>query len=177
MSRIPVIALFGPVVGGPNVGEADGPDPLEVLDAVLDRDDQPERCAVLGGQRLAVHLVAEQGLGMEGAGHVEPDVVAAVGCLERGVVEQALALWAGQPLAAAGRQAVAVARSASRAPAQCTTSLQPSMQRSSVVISTRGKALISSSVNDARLNARQPARRPGASSLRGRGAIESRSSH
>src|SRR5262249_58403150 len=41
VSRVPVITAFGPVVGGPGIGEADGSDPLEVLDAVLDGDDQP----------------------------------------------------------------------------------------------------------------------------------------
>ena len=61
--------------------------------------------AVVRGQRLAPHLVAEQSLGMEGAGHVEPHVVFAVGCLERGVAEQVVGVAdrIGGP-AAAGRR-------------------------------------------------------------------------
>ena len=105
---------------------------------------------MLGGQRPAVHLVAEQGLGMEGARHVEPDVVLAVGCLERGVVEGGRSVPSGR-----GQARWPSARSASRAPAQCTTSLQPSMQRSSVVISTLGNALIS--VERERARRRSPA--------------------
>ncbi len=72
MSCIPVITPFSPVVGGPNVGELDGSDLLQVLDAILDRDDQPERSTVPGGQGFAVHLVAEQRLGMEGIAMSSP---------------------------------------------------------------------------------------------------------
>ncbi|MEJ7660548.1 MAG: hypothetical protein WKG07_13505 [Hymenobacter sp.] len=40
MSRVPVVAQLGPVVGGLGVGEGNGADALEVLDAVLEGRDE-----------------------------------------------------------------------------------------------------------------------------------------
>src|SRR5687768_9540263 len=57
--RVPVIPALAPEIGGPGGGVADDADALDVLDPVLDRDRQPERGAVLAGERLAVHLPGE----------------------------------------------------------------------------------------------------------------------
>ena len=72
MSRVPVIASFGPVVGGPLVCETDRTDPLEVLDAVLERDDQVSGAHVPGS---GVGRSSRSAAGSEGAyaGHVQAD--------------------------------------------------------------------------------------------------------
>ena len=54
-------------------------DAFEVLDAVFDGDDQAKGGAVFGGEGLAGHLVAEDGLGMEGAGLIDPHIILIIG--------------------------------------------------------------------------------------------------
>src|SRR5208283_3174063 len=48
---------------------------LCLLVADLRRNAQAERSAVLAGQRLAVHFVTEQGLRVQGSGHIERLVI------------------------------------------------------------------------------------------------------
>src|ERR1051326_7014476 len=71
MSGVPVVAAFGPIVVRPAVGEVDGADSLDVLDAVFDGNHEPQRSSVFRRERLAVHFIAEECLGMQGAVCVE----------------------------------------------------------------------------------------------------------
>src|SRR5689334_8808781 len=78
MSGVPVVAAFGPIVVRPAVGEVDGADSLDVLDAVFDGNHEPQRSSVFRREGLAVHFIAEECLGMQGAVCVETDVVVAI---------------------------------------------------------------------------------------------------
>lgn len=62
-------------------------DALQVFDAVFDGDDEAKGGAVVDGQRLAGHLVGEDGLGMEGAGFVYADIILIVRGTEADVFE------------------------------------------------------------------------------------------
>ena len=62
-------------------------DAFEVFDAVFDGDDEAEGGAVAGGEGLAGHFVAEDGLGVEGAGAVDADIIEIVGGAEADVFE------------------------------------------------------------------------------------------
>lgn len=62
-------------------------DPFEIFYTVFNGYDEPKWGAVACRQRLAVHFVAQQGLRVHGAWHVDSCVVLAVGCAEADVVE------------------------------------------------------------------------------------------
>ena len=62
-------------------------DALEIFYTIFYRDDETEGCAVSGGQGLAVHFVAQKGLGVQGAGGVDAYIVMIVGGAEADIVE------------------------------------------------------------------------------------------
>src|SRR6185312_785603 len=56
-----------------------------MFDTILDGDNEAKGGAVADGQGLAVHFVGEDGLGVEGAGHVDADIVSVIRCGETDV--------------------------------------------------------------------------------------------
>ncbi len=62
-------------------------DPFEIFYTVFNGYDEPKGRAVSGWQWLAVHFVAEEGLWVHGAWHVDAGIVLIVGCAEADVVE------------------------------------------------------------------------------------------
>ena len=103
---------------------------------------------MLDRQRPPIHFVTEQRLRVQSALHVQSDVVSAVGRCQPHIAGEIL-LTRQTPIVPASRvmTLLAAAKSLRREPAQLTTTLQPSMHMSSVVISTRGSRLTSSSVS------------------------------
>src|SRR6185437_1260386 len=84
---IVVITSFEPIVARAVVAEIEFADALEIFYAVFDRDDQTQRGAVASLEGFAVHLVAEQGLRMHGAGRVDAYIVFVVGSTEADIAE------------------------------------------------------------------------------------------
>src|ERR1019366_6732485 len=77
-SAVPAIALVFPVaalVGLQHVGHADGVEILRLLVADLGRHLQPQWGAVSAVERLAIHFVTEQRLGMQHGLHVDRFVI------------------------------------------------------------------------------------------------------
>src|ERR1019366_2683421 len=77
-AAVPVIALVFPVaalVSSQHVGHSDGVEIFRLLVAEFGGHLQPERGAVSAVERLAIHFVTEQRLGMEHRFHVNRFVV------------------------------------------------------------------------------------------------------
>src|ERR1051326_370941 len=91
---VPVVALLGPVIGGPLPHVTDLPNALNVLDAVFHRDDESQRRAVLLGQWRTVHLITQQSLRVQHAFYLETDVIATVRRLHADVRGQVFAAGA-----------------------------------------------------------------------------------
>src|SRR5580698_2239047 len=85
---IVVIFIFRPVITRPRVAEADAADLFQMLDTVFEGRDQPQRRAMIDGERLSVDFVAEQGLGVHGVVHAEANVVLSVWRLQTHVARQ-----------------------------------------------------------------------------------------
>ena len=82
-----VIAAFEPVVAGAVVAEIEFADPFEIFYTVFNGDNEAKRRAVAGVEGFAVHLIAEEGLGMHRAGGVDTDIVFVVGSGETDIAE------------------------------------------------------------------------------------------
>lgn len=101
-----IIPPFGPEIARAGVGKENPADALEVFHAVLDWDNQPEGCAVLVVDRLPVEFVGQQRLGVQGAFHVDADVVTLVGRFQADVFEQIVGVIGAGRVAAVGTEFV-----------------------------------------------------------------------
>ena len=90
MTGIPIVTALRPKIRRALAGETDASDTFDLLDAVFGRRHQPERSAVLHGERLAVHLIYEKRLRVQNARHIHPDVIAAVGRHQRNIWKKIL---------------------------------------------------------------------------------------